>query len=320
MPGIRRHRCGRGFRYERDDGRKVSARDLARIRALAIPPAYVDVWICGDPRGHLQATGRDARGRKQYRYHPDWRTRRDRGKFERMLEFGHRLPALRRRVRADLGLPGLARDKVLATLVRIMGRSLERIGNEAYRRENRSYGLSTLRNHHAALGRDGLVLRFRGKGGIRREVRIDDARVARLVGRCRSLPGQQLFEYRDEHGRVRRVHSGLVNDYIAATMGEGFSAKDIRTWGATQAAVSMLAPIDPAELSSATEAARVEREAVCGVARLLGNTATVCRGSYIDPRVFDAWRAGRLARLYQAAVPRGALQWERLTLRALGSR
>jgi DNA topoisomerase-1 len=318
-PGIRRMRSGGGFRYRHDSGRAVSSADRERIRSLAIPPAYTDVWICADHRGHIQATGRDARGRKQYRYHPAWRVKRDQGKFERMVEFGRALPSLRRRVRIDLAQAGTPRSKVLAAIVRILGRSLERIGNESYRRDNRSYGLTTLQDRHAESGKHGLVLRFRGKGGAPRTVAIDDPRVARLIGRCRSLPGQHLFAYREASGATRRVDSGMVNQYLASALGQGFTAKDMRTWGATQAAISMLAPIDPIACETERSRAAFEREVVLGVAGLLGNTATVCRASYIDPAAFVAWRAGKLYALYQKRHPRGALQWERFSLQALSA-
>ncbi len=317
MPGIRRYRHGKTFRYKHDDGRPVSAHERTRIHSLAIPPAYIDVWICADAAGHLQATGRDARGRKQYRYHPEWRVRRDHGKFARVLEFGHALPALRRRLRADLARPGMPCAKVLATVVSILGSSLERIGNEVYRRDNGSFGVTTLRNRHVKSTQAGLELQFRGKGGIARRIRIDDPRVARLVRRCRALPGQQLFEYLNEHGEVQRIDSGQVNSYLADSMGEGFTAKDIRTWGATKAAIWLLAPVDPAAYTTEPDRAGVERQVVCDVAAMLGNTAAVCRASYVDPSVFAAWRSGQMHAHLQSLQPMGATKWEKLALRVL---
>ncbi len=317
MPGIRRHRRGRGFRYRHDNGRTVSAADRARIASLAVPPAYTDVWICADARGHLQATGRDARGRKQYRYHPDWRKARDHGKFKRVLEFGESLPALRRRVRADLAGPGMSCAKVLATVVSILGSSLERVGNDVYRRENGSYGLTTLRNRHLKPLRGGMELQFRGKGGAPRRIRIDDPRVARFVRRCRALPGQHLFEYVDPDNHVQRIDSGQVNRYLAAATAVGFTAKDIRTWGATRAAVSMLAPLDPALHETESAQLEIEREVIRVVATLLGNTAAVCRASYVDPKVFTAWRSGRMHAHFIRLQPMTRARWEKLTLKVL---
>ena len=222
-PGIRRLRKGDGFVYRRPDGKPVRAEaELQRIRKLAIPPAYEDVWICTDPRGHLQATGRDARGRKQYRYHPDWRLARDADKFERMLDFGAALPKIRRRVAADLAAPVGAqpgRDAVLATLVRLLDTTLVRVGNDEYARSNHSYGLTTLRNRHAAVSGSRLKLRFRGKSGVVHEVALEDPRVARVVRRCQAMPGQELFQYEDEAGATRSVGSADVNDYIRESAG-----------------------------------------------------------------------------------------------------
>ena len=319
MPGIRRYRQGKTFRYKHDDGRPVSASERERIDSLAIPPAYIDVWICADAAGHLQATGRDARGRKQYRYHPEWRSRRDHGKFNRVLEFGQALPALRRRLRADLARPGMPCEKVLATVVSILGSSLERIGNEVYRRDNGSYGVTTLRNRHVKSTQGGLELQFQGKGGIARRIRIDDARVARLVRRCRALPGQQLFEYLDDQGEAQRIDSGRVNGYLSESMGEGFTAKDIRTWGATKAAIWLLAPKDPTAYTTEAERAGIERQVICDVAAMLGNTAAVCRASYVDPAVFPAWRSGRMHSHLPSLQRMGGTKWEKIALKVLGA-
>ena len=315
-PGIRRMRCGRGFRYLDPDGGCVRDADtLARIRALAIPPAYREVWICTSARGHLQATGRDARGRKQYRYHPDWRPLRDANKFDRIVAFGRALPKLRRRVRADLALPGLPREKVLAGVVAIMASTLIRVGNDCYARENGSFGLTTLRTRHARfLGRE-LRLQFNGKGGRAHEAGIQDPRLLRLVRAMHDLPGQRLFQYRDQDGELVPVESSDVNQYLRDCMGDAFTAKDFRTWGATEAAFRQLAGIPADAATSDTAAAGVCREVVASVAEMLGNTPTVCRKSYVDPRVFEGWRDGRLHRAAEGVA--GRRRWETALLRFL---
>lgn len=284
MPGIQRCKRGARFAYRDPQGRWLKARvradqaDLDRIRQLAIPPAYVDVWICPLAHGHLQATGRDARGRKQYRYHPGWRQAQEAQKFGRMLAFGHSLPRLRRRVRRDLqrlegGFPGKA--CVLATLVRLLDTTFMRIGNEEYARSNQSFGLTTLRNRHAQVRGGQLRLRFRGKSGVEHEVSVSDPRVARIVRCCQALPGQDLFQYQDEAGVIHRVGSTEVNAYIREACGGDFTAKDFRTWHATVHAWHLLRTCGASPLTA------VIRE----VARLLGNTVAVCRKSYIHPRV-----------------------------------
>lgn len=318
-PGIRRRRAGSGFTYLGIDGRRITdADELARIRSLAVPPAYTQVWICPDARGHLQATGRDARERKQYRYHARWRLRRDADKFARLVAFGEALPRLRRRLRRDLALPGLPRDKVLAVVVALLAGTLVRVGNEQYARDNRSFGLTTLRARHVDFVRGGRVsLSFKGKSGLEHAVTVDDARLARIVRRCQQLPGQQLFQYLDDDGGRQGIDSGMVNAYLHEAMGEGFTAKDFRTWGGTLHAVARLAgePVPESERA----VTRVVNEVVRDVAASLRNTPAVCRASYIDPRVFEAWRDGRLHR-YAGAGARGARQLEALALRVLRSR
>jgi DNA topoisomerase I len=327
-PGLRRRRAGKGFAYADADGAVV--RDpptLERIRTLAIPPAWTDVWICPDPRGHLQATGRDARGRKQYRYHPQWSAQRGCGKFGRIVAFGEALPRLRRRLRADLAQPGFPRDKVLAIVVAVLADTLVRIGNRDYARSNRSYGLTTLRNHHARFVRGGRArLRFRGKGGQQHDIALDDARLVALVRRCQQLPGQSLFQYRDDDGALRPVDSGQVNDYLRQAMGEEFTAKDFRTWGATLDAFRRLSATTLPYRSAGDHApseralAGLENAVVREVAHALGNTPAVCRRAYIDPAVFAGWRDGRLQRAAAAAGEngaRGARQWERAALKFL---
>jgi DNA topoisomerase IB len=317
-PGLRRRRAGKGFTYVDAKGRRIrKPATLERIRALAIPPAYRDVWICARANGHLQATGRDARGRKQYRYHPRWRQVRDTEKSERMLEFGAALPRLRRRVRADLARSGLPRERVLAMVVAVMADLLVRIGNDEYARDNRSFGLTTLRNRHVEFLRGGgLRFRFRGKGGKEHDVALDDARLAKLVRRCQQLPGQQLFQYIDD-GKVQPVGSTDVNDYLRDAMGGEFTAKDFRTWGGTLCALRMLAAetlpdADDAEGRSATA---IRNQVIAAVAAMLRNTPAICRKSYIDPAVLEAWEAGRLAAV--AGRAHGPRQWEQALLRLL---
>ena len=315
-PGIRRIRCGRGFRYRDAEGRPVrDAATLARIRALAIPPAYRDVWICSSPRGHLQATGRDARGRKQYRYHANWRRVRDTGKFDRLPAFAEALPRLRRTLRADLAQPGLPREKVLALVVTILGTTLVRVGNDEYARSNRSYGLTTLRSHHARFPPGGLRLRFSGKGGKQYDVGIDDRRLARLLRAMHQLPGQRLFQYRDDAGDLSPVDSSMVNAYLRERTGADFTAKDFRTWGATLAAFRLLAATPPPEDAGDRVLADIQQQVLAGVSTLLGNTVAVCRTSYVDPCVFEGWRDGSLARA--AASARGPRQWEAAARRFL---
>jgi DNA topoisomerase I len=317
-PGIRRRRVGKSFAYFAADGARVTdATVLERIRALAIPPAYRDVWICADPRGHVQATGRDARGRKQYRYHPRWRQLRDRGKFDRVRDFGSRLPALRRRIARDLRLPGLPRDKVLAIVASLLAETLVRVGNHEYARDNNSFGLTTLRNRHVRFPRGGAIFEFRGKSGKQHRVELGDARLARLLRRCQQLPGQRLFQYLGDDGQPHPIGSGDVNDYLRSACGEDFSAKDFRTWGGTLAAIAALVRSPPPADASERALAAAQAAAVREVAEQLGNTPAVCRGSYIHPAVFEAWRDGRLARCVGPDDLRGPRKLEAAALRFL---
>ncbi len=286
-PGIRRIRDGEEFAYLGVDGKRIrDEATLKRIRSLAIPPAYEDVWICPRPNGHLQATGRDARGRKQYRYHPDWRLAKDADKFERMLEFGAALPRIRARVKADLDAPvgtRPGRTTVLATIVRLLDTTLVRVGNQEYARSNRSFGLTTLRNRHAAVQGSRLRLRFRGKSGIEHEVALEDPRVARVVRRCQAMPGQELFQYEDEAGVRRVVDSADVNDYIRDAAGANFTAKDFRTWHATVHALDLWA----VQCESEPSCHRTANQLLMDVARRLGNTVAVCKKSYVHPHVLE---------------------------------
>lgn len=321
QPGISRHRHGSGFGYRDADGARVTDDNvLARIRALAIPPAYVEVWICTREHGHIQATGRDARKRKQYRYHPRWRALRDHGKFDRLLAFGAALPRLRRRVRSDLARPGLPREKVLALIVRLLDETLIRIGNDRYTRDNKSFGLTTLRSRHVRAERGRLRFAFRGKSGQEREVDLDDRRLARIIRRIQQLPGQRLFQYLDDDGRRQPVDSGLVNDYLREASGGDFTAKDFRTWGGTVQAVGVMARTPVPEKGGERACRGAITAGVREVAAILGNTPAVCRASYIHPVVFEGWRDGSLQRMVPAAATAHPRQLERLALRFLRNR
>jgi DNA topoisomerase-1 len=300
-PGIRRIRAGHGFRYVDPDGRPVRDPDeLRRIRSLAIPPAWTDVWVCPLPNGHLQATGRDARGRKQYRYHPRWREVRDETKYDRAVAFGQALPLIRARTEEHLGLPGLPREKVLATVVRLLERTHVRVGNEEYAQQNGSFGLTTLRDHHATIRGSTVRFRFKGKSGVRHEIALTDRRLARVVRRCQDLPGAELFQYVDEDGVIRSVDSADVNEYLREISGQEFTAKDFRTWAGTVLAARELAA--KAACDSEAEAKRNVVAAVEAVARQLGNTKAVCRKCYVHPAVIEAYLAGRAIMLAVAAA------------------
>ena len=319
-PGLTRRRAGRrGFIYLDADRARIRDKTvIERINKLAIPPAYERVWICANPRGHLQATGRDARGRKQYRYHPKWRTTRDADKFVRLVKFGERLPHLRRVLRRDLAQPGLPESKVLAVIVSLLAETGIRVGNEEYAKSNGSYGLTTLRARHVTFLREGrAMLRFRGKSGQEHEARIDNARLVRILRRVQQLPGQMLFQYIDDAGERKAVDSGLVNDYLRNAMGEEFTAKDFRTWAGTLGAITELSrtplPERPSERAFATSISDVVRK----VAARLRNTPAVCRNSYIDPLVFDAWRSGKLHRLVPAEVINAPRKLETIALKLL---
>jgi DNA topoisomerase-1 len=291
-PGIARRRAGNGFSYRAADGSTIRDRAvIARIRALAIPPAWTDVWICPDPRGHLQATGRDARGRKQHRYHPAFREHRDGAKFDRMIAFAGLLPTIRERVEADLGRPGLAREKVLAAVVRLLELTLIRVGNEEYARLNKSFGLTTLRDRHARIEGSRIRFRFNGKSGKRHEVTLRDRRLARVVARCQDLPGQDLLQYEDEDGEVRDVRSEDVNAYLReASGGADVTAKDFRTWAGTVLTYRALRALQPSETDR--EARRNVVEAIRQTSEALGNTPAVARKSYVHPAVLQAYLDG----------------------------
>ena len=293
-PGLSRVGKPGRFDYRGADGRQVrDPETLERIRRLVIPPAWTDVWICPHPRGHIQAVGRDARGRKQYRYHARWRATRDAHKYHRMAAFGRALPKLRARVDADLGKPGLPREKLLAAAVRLLEITLIRIGNDAYAKTNKTFGLTTLRKRHVTLSGAGAVFEFRGKSGKAHRTGFHDRRLARVLRRCEELPGQRLFQYVDDDGVRRHVESEDVNEYLREALGDDFSAKDFRTWAATLSAARALCLEGVAD----DHAPSKQTVATCvkAVAGLLGNTPAVCRASYIHPSVIEAYEGGRLS-------------------------
>jgi DNA topoisomerase-1 len=302
-PGIARTRRGKGFRYVAADGAVVRDQaTLARIRSLVIPPAWKDVWICPLANGHLQATGRDARGRKQSRYHPRWREVRDETKYERMKAFAEALPAIRRQVEHDLSLPGLPREKILATIVRLLETTFIRVGNQEYARQNRSYGLTTMRNRHVDVTGATVHFKFQGKSGVHHTIDLNDRRLARIVKRCLDVPGYELFHYLDDSGAHHAVDAADVNDYLRSIASEQFTAKDFRTWAGTVLACSTLREIG--EFASVTEARRNVVRAIATVAERLGNTPSVCRKCYVHPTVIACYLDGVMIKVFAAKMRR----------------
>jgi DNA topoisomerase-1 len=306
-PGIRRKKSGKSFRYVDSGGKPVTGADqVARIRKLAIPPAYTDVWICPDPRGHIQATGRDARGRKQYRYHPRWREVRDETKFTRLLAFAEALPRMRSAVERDLDLPGLPREKVLATVVRLLEWTCIRVGNEEYARSNKSFGLTTLKDQHVEISGSKIRFEFRGKSGKSHSCDVNDRRLARIVAHCQSIPGQELFQFLDENGARQAISSEDVNGYIRQIAGEDFSAKDFRTWTGTMLAAAALR--DCGAATSETVAKTNFLQAIDKVSLQLNNTRAVCRKYYIHPALFEAYSRGTLLDSFERELKRARLK------------
>jgi DNA topoisomerase-1 len=292
-PGICRKTRGKNFVYFTPDGKPLrDHNELIRVKRLAVPPAYTDVWICPSPNGHLQATGRDARGRKQYRYHARWRTVRDENKYGRMIAFGEALPKIRARVKRDVKKPGLPREKVLATVIRLLETTLIRVGNEEYAKDNKSYGLTTMRNRHVEISGAKVSFEFRGKSGKRHEISLHDARLAKIVKKVRDLPGQELFQYVDEQGETKSVDSSDVNEYLREISGQDFTAKDFRTWAGTVLAALALREFE--KFDSEAQAKKNVVQAVESVAQMLGNTPAVCRKCYVHPVVFDAYLDGSM--------------------------
>ena len=291
-PGITRRRRGKSFLYFDPAGKIIrDPGELRRIRSLAVPPAWGDVWICPLANGHLQATGRDARGRKQHRYHPQWRAVRDQTKYDKLLAFARQLPEIRRRVRRDLAQPGLPRAKVLATVIRLLETGMIRVGNEEYARKNKSFGLATLRNRHVNVSGPKIRFEFRGKSGVRHAFDLEDRALARIIKKCRELPGQELFQYIDENGERCTIGSSDVNEYLRAVAGDDFSSKDFRTWAGTVLAARSLRDLY-AMTGKVTKKAITQ--AIERVAKQLGNTVAVCRKCYIHPAIIEAYQAGSL--------------------------
>ena len=293
MPGIRREKAGEHFRYVASDGERVDDEEtLARIKALAVPPAWTDVWISPRANGHIQATGRDAKGRKQYRYHAKWRAVRDENKYERMIAFAEALPAIRERCEEDLSRQGLPREKVLATVVRLLESTLIRVGNEEYAKNNKSFGLTTMRSQHVAVNGTKMKFSFRGKSGKRHEIGVRDRRLARIVKRLQELPGQELFQYVDDEGDQQSIDSSDVNAYLREISGQDFTAKDFRTWAGTVLAALALQEFE--EFDSDAQAKRNIVRAIEAVAERLGNTPAVCRKCYVHPAVIEAYVDGTM--------------------------
>jgi len=316
-PGITRKRRGKSFRYFNPDGTPVKDPTvLARIKSLAIPPAWSEVWICPNPNGHLQATGRDARKRKQSRYHPRWREVRDETKYERMKAFGEALPTIRKRVEQDLALPGLPREKVLATIVRLLETTFIRVGNEEYAKENQSYGLTTMRDKHADIKGSTVHFKFKGKSGKLHNIDVNDRRLARIVKQCQDIPGYELFQYFEEDGSHRSVDSDDVNDYLREISGDPFTAKDFRTWAGTVLACTMLREFESFE--SQTQAKKNLVAAIKSVAERLGNTPSVCRKCYVHPGVIESYMGGEIVKSFEDQVKKalppssGALRQEEI--------
>jgi DNA topoisomerase-1 len=303
QPGIHRLKSGKSFRYRSADGKPLRDKeDLARIHALVIPPAWTDVWICANPLGHLQASGRDVRGRKQSRYHARWRQTRDATKYERMTAFAKVLPKLRRRIRHDLALPGLPKERILATLVRLMEVTLIRIGNEEYARTNHSYGLTTMRNRHVEVNGEKITFSFLGKSRVHHTIDLHDRRLAKIVKQCADIPGYELFQYLDHDGHHHSVDSSDVNAYLHEVTGQDFTAKDFRTWAGSVMASDLLREFGP--FASEAEAKRNIVQAIAAVASKLGNTPSVCRKCYVHPAVLDAYLGSASVRSAQAKLDR----------------
>jgi len=310
-PGYSRVRRGKSFSYRDQHGRPLKDKaEIARLKQLAIPPAYSDVWICASPRGHIQATGRDARGRKQYRYHSTWRVTRDATKFDRILDFADNLPELRAHVLRDLRRPGLPREKVLATVVYLLENTLVRIGNEEYARSNKSYGLTTLRDRHVAVQGSALRFNFMGKSGKEWKLKLADRRVAKIVRACQELPGQHLFQYLDDDGARQKITSADLNAYLRDIAGDEVTAKDFRTWAGTVLAALALAEFEAFDSEAAAQ--RNLRQAIEHVARQLGNTPSICRKCYIHPEILSGYLDGTLIDTLQQRIKQALRRKEKL--------
>src|SRR5258706_4733276 len=304
QPGIRRESAGKRARYMDAGGRTVRDKEtLARIKSLIIPPAWTDVWICAKANGHIQVTARDAKGRKQYRYHPLWRKARDENKYEHLISFGKALPLIRHQVGKDLALPGLPREKILAAIVRLLETTLMRVGNEEYARSNGSFGLTTLRDKHVHVDGARLQFRFRGKSGVEHFIELNDRRLARIVSRCRELPGYELFQYVDDEGKRRSVDSEAVNEYLRRIAGRDFTAKDFRTWAGTLLATLALREFE--KFDSQAQGKKNLVSAIESVSAKLGNTPAICRKCYIHPGVMESYLDDSMLEVLQQRAEKG---------------
>jgi DNA topoisomerase-1 len=317
-PGITRQREGDGFIYYDARGRLIAKRaTLRRIEAMAIPPAYTDVWICPDPNGHIQATARDARGRKQYRYHEQWRQLRDTNKYQQLEAFGSALPRIRRVAKADMKAKGLTQERITALVICLLESTLIRIGTKHYARTNKSYGLTTLRRRHASVAGSTIRFQFKGKSGVHHDVTISDRRIASVIKRCLDMPGQELFRYKDAQSNIRSIDSGAINAWLKAASGGDFTAKHYRTWGASVYTMKRLQQLQV--LQGSTPTRKALGEVVKQAAALLGNTATVCRNCYIHPAIIEAYLTGTLPPRRSVPAPRGLRADERRFLAFLRS-
>jgi DNA topoisomerase-1 len=306
-PGLHREPAGKGFRYTDAQGQRVRDQEtLARIKSLVIPPAWTDVWICAAHNGHIQVTARDARGRKQYRYHPLWRKVRDENKYEHLISFGKALPLIRKQVDKDLALPGLPREKILATIVRLLETTMMRVGNEEYARSNGSFGLTTLRDKHVRIDGARLEFNFRGKSGVEHSIELTDRRLARIVNRCRELPGYELFQYLDGEGNRRTIDSEDVNDYLRRITGQDYTAKDFRTWAGTLLAALALREFE--RFDSQAQAKKNLVRAIESVSAKLGNTPAICRKCYIHPVIMESYLEGSMLDALQRRAEKGLME------------
>jgi DNA topoisomerase-1 len=300
-PGITRSRKGKGFVYHLPDGEVLKDKSIIqRIKSLGIPPAYNEVWICTDPNGHLQATGRDARGRKQYRYHPKWRSTRDENKYGRMVAFGHALPKIRKRITEDLKLSGLKKEKVLATVVSLLEKTLIRVGNEEYAKTNNSYGLTTMRDKHVNIDGQTVTFEFKGKSGVKHAISLEDPRLAKIIEKCQELPGYDLFQYIDEGGNKQSIGSSDVNAYLKEITGDDFTAKDFRTWYGTVLAAEALKEFE--KFDNEAQAKKNITQAIENVSQKLGNTKAICRKCYVHPEILDSYMDGSLVKQLQSEL------------------
>lgn len=303
-PGIRRKRDGETFIYLDPSGKRIKKKEtLSYIRKIVIPPAWEDVWISPYENGHIMATGRDAKGRKQYRYHSQWRSRRDENKFHHMLAFARALPKLRSQIKKDIKKPGLGREKIIATVVRLLEATLIRVGNDEYARRNKSYGLTTMHNRHVKIAGERVLFNFRGKSGVKHEINLQDRELARIIKKCQDMPGQELFSYLDDEGKAHDISSNDVNSYLRQITGSDFTAKDFRTWAGTVLAAMALQEFE--SITSQTQAKKNIVAAIEAVAKMLGNTPSVCRKCYVHPAILDSYLEGdTVSTIHQRIIPK----------------